>query len=481
MLEKTSVRILKEKSKDIRVLSFFSYSLLRSENWEGFSDIWDGLGVLIERNYDALYPDRDRGKQMAFQWLANDRFTALLEEKKPSETDYEHISRMLTGLTKLKPVLEQKFKDGSPFPSTLFAQVQKWERLCKPKPRVEAPPPQHQAPKEPEAGSASKAQSTPAEAAGGSAQAVSEPMDTPKQAQGIVRKAALFLIEKENTRPMGYRCLRAVRWDVLEKTPPSDGGKTQLPAPNAQQRAYFQKLLAGREWKTVLEKAEAAFASGANHCWLDLQRFVASACRELGAEFSDVRKAVVLETAMLLERIPELPSLSFSDGSPFCDETTNDWIHTEVSAARGAPESASSVADAPEDPLVEERRNVNQFVSAGQMEEALALIQNGMRSSTNERDNFRRTITVGTLLLRAGQPDLAVSALESLDRKIDLHGLEKWDPDLAVEAWAALAAAYKVVRAQKPQNIQAAIQEKQNEILSKISRIDPRRAFNLSK
>ena len=108
-------------------------------------------------------------------------------------------------------------------------------------------------------------------------------------------------------------------------------------------------------------------------------------------------------------------------------------------------------------------------------------MQASLRSSSNERDNFRRTIVIGTLLLKAKQPDIAISVLESLDQKIDRHSLDKWDPDIAVEAWVALATAYKVGKTQKPQNIQTVVQEKQNAILSKISHIDPGKAFTLNK
>jgi type VI secretion system protein VasJ len=280
---------------------------------------------------------------------------------------------------------------------------------------------------------------------------------------------------------MGYRLIRSARWDVLEKAPPSDGGKTQLPAPNAQQRTYFQKLVADKEWKTIIEKAEAAFVSGANHLWLDLQRCIATACVELGADYTQIKNAVLLETAMLLKRIPDLVSLNFSDGSPFCDDATKDWINSEVQSALGSGGGGQMAGGIAGDTLAEEQREVNQLVSAGKLEEALALVQGNMRSSSSERDNFRRTVVVGTLLLKAKQPDIAMSALESLNEKIERHGLDKWDPDIAVEAWAALVTSYKVAKVQKPQNIQAVIMEKQNTILSKISQLDPKKAFTLSK
>ncbi len=481
LLEKAAISILGKKSKDIRVMSFLSWSYLKAGNWERFSDIYDGLGTLVEQNYDALFPERDNAKQQAFKWLAESRFTVLLEEKKPVEADYDHIARMLAGLTKIKPVLEKKFPNGSPFPSTLFKSAQLWEKSCKPKPKVEPPP----APAA--AGSATpSATGGAAPSATGTASAATsaEPMDTPKQAQGIIRKAALFLVEKEIAKPMGYRLLRSVRWDLLEKTPPAEGGKTQLAGPNAQQRTYFQKLVADKEWKTIIEKAETAFVSGGNHLWLDLQRLMVTACKELGAEYTPVRNAVLIETALLLKRVPDLTALSFSDGSAFCDEATKDWITAEVQPALGSGDGGGTPAagaGGSADPLVEEQRKVNQMIAAGKIEEALAMVQGNLRTSSNERDNFRRTILIGTLLLKAKQPDIAMSVLESLDQKIERHSLDKWDPDIAVEAWAALATAYKIGKAQKPQNIQAAIQEKQNAILSKISHIDPGKAFTLNK
>jgi len=486
VLDKTAIKILREKSKDIRILSFLSLSYLRAGNWESFSDIFDGLGTLVEQNYDALFPDRDRGKQLAFKWLAEERYTLLLEEKKPTEADYEHLARLLAGLTKIKPVLEVKFPDGSPFPSVLYKFAQQWERSCKPKPKVEAPPP----PPPPVAaatpiatGGTTDALATPpppqAPAAPTGASAVSEAMDTPKQAQSIIRKAGLFLIEKERNKAMGYRIMRSVRWDILEKAPPAEGGKIKLEGPNAQQRAYFQKLLADKEWKTLLEKGETAFTAGANHLWLDLQRMIATASKELGAEYTQVHAALLMETGLFCKRIPEVLTLQFSDGSSLCDDATKDWIATEVAAAGGSGGGAS--ASGTKDPLVEEQREINKFVSANQIEDAMAVVRKNMRASSSLHDNFRRSVTIANLLLKAKQPDVAVTHLEALEATIEQHGLATWDPDVAVEAWSTLVMAYKVAKVQKPANIQAIMHDKMTIALGKISQIDPEKAFALSK
>ena len=484
-IEKAAKKILKEKSKDIRVLSFLSFSYLKSDNWEPFSDIFDGLGTLVEQNYDALYPDRDRAKQLAIKWLAEERYTLLLEEKKPTEADYEHIARMLAGLTKIKPILEAKFPEGSPFPSVLYKFVQQWERTCKPKPKVETPPPPppqtatpRQTAEQPQGATPAAPQSSASPAAS-SAGAPAEAMETPKQAQMAIRRAGQFLLEKERDKSMGYRIMRAVRWDLLDKLPPAEAGKIKLEGPNPQQRAYFQKLLAEKDWKTILEKGEAAFTGGALHFWLDLQRMVATAGKELGPEYNQVHAAILIETALLCKRLPDLVNLQFSDGTPFCDDATKDWIATEVQSAAGSGSGSGSAAIA--DPLVEEQREINKLTSAGQIEGALSLVKKHLRSSSNVRDNFRRAVSIAGLLLKAKQPDIAVTLLEELEQTIERHGLAIWDPAIAVEAWSTLAMAYKVAKVQKPQNIQAAMQEKLLVVLGKISQSDPEKAYSLSK
>jgi type VI secretion system ImpA/VasJ family protein len=278
---------------------------------------------------------------------------------------------------------------------------------------------------------------------------------------------------------MGYRIMRSLRWDIIDKAPPAEDGKIKLEGPNPQQRAYFQKLVADKEWKTLLEKTEAAFTSGGNHLWLDLQRFIVTACQEIGADFVQVRDTIILETALLLKRVPDIIGLSFADGGACCDEATKDWIAADVQTAISS--GAGAIPSGPVDPLIEEQRAVNKLVAAGQIEDALTLIQSTMRSSSSERDNFRRTIAISSLLLKAKQPDIATSILETLDRKIDRHGLGKWDPEIAVEAWSTLVMSYKAGKVQKPQNLQALLQDKLTAVLSKIGQIDPGKAFALSK
>jgi type VI secretion system protein VasJ len=461
LIESTCKKLLKEKSKDIRLLCFLSYVLLRKESWNGVADVFEGFVKLAEQNYDAMFPDRPRGKQMAVQWMGEPRFNETLA-KKPEEKDYLDIARLLTALGKLKEILDGKFPDGSPFPSGLYSAVAGWEKQCKPKPK---PP-----------------EGSPG--AAGTASNASDPMETPKQAQTSAKKIARFLIEKEPDKIMGYRLMRALRWDLLEKTPPSENGKTQLASPAPELLASLQSALAAKEYKAALDKAEIAFTAGANHLCLSLQRISALCCKSLGDQYSALHRAVLLETGILIKRVPELLALSFSDGSPLCDDATKEWIAAEVNpqfSASGAETGALSKApEAGVDPLEGEKKEALALAAGGAVEKALDLVQKGLRNSANERDNFRRSIVLCGLLITAKQPDIALSILESLSEKIVDYHLDKWDPDLSVEAWSAMVKALKMAKANKPANMVAAMHEKLGVTLGKISQIDPKKAFSLN-
>jgi len=464
VIERCCVSLLKSKAKDIRVIAFLAYVYLRKDQWEELADLFTGCLALCEKDFDALQPDRERAKLLGFKWLSEDRFRGALDEKKPAEADHDHIVRLVDSLNTLKPILENKFPDSPPFPLELIKNAGLWEKSSAPKP-------------------VAPASVTSMPGTGGAASV--ELMDTPKQAQMLARKAALFLIEKEPLRPLGYRLVRSIRWDILEKAPPAEAGKTQLPGPVPQQRTYLENLILQQDWKTALEKGENAFIVASNHLWLDLQRIIVTAATNLGEPYAAVRAAVLTETALFVRRLPDILSLNFADDTPFCNEATKAWLSSEsVQGLFSSDNGGSGKPDAVEnmsDPVEKDRLKADELVAAGKIEDAIDLVQANIRTSRCERDSFRRSMLVASLLLKAKQPDIAVSVLEMVDQKTNTYNISTWEPDLAVEAWSALVTAYKAAKAGKPANVLASLQERQNSILTKLSYIDPKKALLLNR
>lgn len=467
VIEASATFLLKHKAKDVRAIAFLAYVYLRKDKWEELADLAAGLLDICEKDFDALQPDRERAKHLGFKWFSEERFTAALADKKPSEADHDHLVRLLASLNGLKPILEKKFSDSPPFPSEFIKSAGSWEKASAPKPVEHVPS---------AAGATTVGTGSTATAPG--------PMDTPKHAQQLGRKAALFLIEKEPLKPMGYRLIRSIRWDIIERMPPAEAGKTQLPGPVPQQRTYLENLVEQKDWKTALEKAEGAFAAGSNHLWLDLQRIIVTAAKNLGEHYAAVQSAVLAETAFFIHRLPDIATLNFSDSTPFCSEATKVWlVSDEIVAIFSAAGNAAPVvlAAAPSDPVEEDRIKAEVLAAAGKIDDAIDLVQSGIRTSRCERDSFRRSILVGSLLLKAKQPDIAVSVLEMVDQKAMAYNISMWEPDLAAEAWGVLIGAYKAAKAGKPQNVLVSLQDRQNTILSKLSYLDPKKALLLTR
>ncbi len=464
VIDSTARRILTEKSKDLRVLCFLAYACVRGERWSELADVFEGMTRLVAAHFDTLHPQRPRARHMALRWLGEQRFTDVLEQQKPPESAFEHVERLVNALESLKPMLEQGFPEGAPFPSELHSRACTWRTACTPAPSP-APP------------------AAPAASGGphAAAPAQQEQSQTPSQAQAAVRQAALFLIEKEPTRSGGYRLLRAARWDQLRALPPSDGGKTKLQAPPEQMRASLCTLLGDEDWATLLGRSEQAFAGKANHLWLDLQRFSHTACLRLGGEYTAVAEAVAVETAILLRRVPELPSLAFSDGVPLCDPATVDWIESTVMRALGAPDDTQGGrADTEQSSAFDtERRAVNELIGAGKAQDALALLQRAIRASSDEQLNFRRKVLIGTTLLHVKKAQVAVAVLETLAKAIDYYHLEHWAPDLAGDALVELFRAYGMARKELPPAAQSSASDRRPEVLAALSRLDPVRACSL--
>jgi len=289
----------------------------------------------------------------------------------------------------------------------------------------------------------------------------------------------MFLIEKEPEKPLGYRLLRSLRWDIIEKAPVAEGGKTKIEALPAERKTYLLGLLSKGDWKQTLATAEKTFSSGPTQYWLDLQRISAVSCKNLGAPYESAYNAICSETALFLKRVPEIPDLCYSDGSPFCDGITREWLASDVAAAAAGGKSSGGASSVQDDSIAGEKKEINELASSGKIEAAIQILQKKINDSGSERINFKRSIMLCNLLISAKHAEIAVSILESLNEKIDRYNLHKWEPELAIETWRLLLTTYGAIGSTLQPNKQVAIQEKQNSILNKISCIDPISALKL--
>ena len=489
-----SREILRSKSKDLRVASYLAVGLFHTKGLAGLAEGLAALNTLVETFWDDLYPPkrRARARKSAFG-LAVGRLTKAREGYKPALEDRASIEQALAVVEKLQPFLMEAMQEHAPALSGFKNLIKKLEKRI---PKAPPPAPAQEAaevsePEEkqpvPEEKLAPKAtQPAPAKApetAPSSAPAPPTALNSVSAARRRIFEAATFLHKQEAwANPVAYRLNRVVRWGGLQ-TPSHEDGKTQLPAPDGleHRRRHFTDLLDKGRYDALVQAAEACFQEETYHYWLDLQRFIVAGLDGLGARFQPAREAVLQEMALLLRRLPALPSLSFLGSVPFAEARTERWIALDVTSILGAGQEAASAQGSAEgsghvEAKYEEARR--QLVTGG-LAGALGVMQQGTEQDRSGQDHFRRRLYVAALCIKGGRPVVACPVLERLDEEIARHALDIWSPALALEVWSNLYRCYEAMAASPAVPGTESIRERASAVFDKICRIDAQYALGM--
>jgi type VI secretion system protein VasJ len=292
-----------------------------------------------------------------------------------------------------------------------------------------------------------------------------------------VVSAAKFLREHNKTDPAPFRLARGFKWGALLAPPPAENGKTMIPPYIEQRKAFLSGLLDRAQFAELVDEAEVSFYEFP--LWLDLQRYVVTAMDALGGSFSAARDGVAEDVAGFVRRFPDLPALTFSEGTPFADGATREWIETRIRPLLGGGGERAPAAGGGDDSALEaEYAEAREHLTKGNLDAAVALLAGGADRSGQER--FRRRLYLAGLCLRGGRPAVARPLLERLDTEIDAHRLDVWQPALALDLWTTLHGCYEALQRTADASEKAALQRSAEQVYEKICATDPSRALSVS-
>jgi type VI secretion system protein ImpA len=155
----------------------------------------------------------------------------------------------------------------------------------------------------PDADGADGAAPVAAEAAGARA-AAAEPPPADPAARAVA--AAHALRQQDPTAPAPYLLLRGLRWGELRARRGVPDVRL-LEAPATHVRARLKGLLLDGRWAELLEQSEQVLGTGAGRGWLDLQRYVLTACARLGPAYDGRGAGVSRRALSLLDAVPPCP------------------------------------------------------------------------------------------------------------------------------------------------------------------------------
>ncbi len=456
----TAERLLKRTSKDARLAAFYVYGRMRRDGAEGVASGFELLSALIDRFGETMLPARAGTRKAALEWLAGGTFADRLDRVPGLSGPL--LERTLSALALIAECTARWPDPARPDLTPLFRRFEG---------RMELPLPSDSANHDSASGISASAVALPA----------TTDVSSTRELLDRARQMAQFLREQPQGYLAAYRLMRCVRWDTLTEVPPHEvGGKTRLVAPRAELRAQLKRLLLQKQWPELLDRVEAAFAEGANHFWLDLQYYAFTAQEQAGGEYARARDLVATDCALMLERLPGLDRLAFSDGTPFADDPTLEWIAryaTVRDVERGETVGPVSVQSANTDWAETEAQAADMAAQQG-LDGALAWLQQ-LPAQDGERDRFVRQLVMARVAERAERPDTALHLLSTLDAAAQRFQLAVWEPALAFETKHHLVRLLRI-RANRKDADKPVLAQRIDVLMGELTAIDPARAVAIA-
>lgn len=411
--------LLNSTAKDIRVATYYCWAKLHREGEKGLAEGLELLAGLLERFGAQLHPQRDRSRKAALEWLAGSRMTDSLSLY--PEVVRDEAVRTAGALLLIAQLTENEPDEIRPQLGALYGALE--SRLQKAG-GVDAVVPQN------------ASQSEPPSAIRHSDAPVTGRIASGQDLLTQARTFSEYLREQPDGWLSAHHLMKSLRHDTLHSIPAPDAqGRTRIEPPRADQRALLKRLYLQQNWSEMLETADSTFSRGANHLWLDLQWYIHQALMKSGqATLADI---VAADLKGLLSRLSGLETLAFSDGTPFADEVTLNWIQQSVLDTVGGwgdDTPSAPVTSGHDDILALEPEAVALADSEGP-DAALGWLQTrpGM---TTDRQKWLLRLLMGRIAEQYGKNELAVHLFAELSERARDVTLTEWEPELLFEVQA---------------------------------------------
>ena len=112
----------------------------------------------------------------------------------------------------------------------------------------------------------------------------------------------------------------------------------------------------------------------------------------------------------------------------------------------------------------------------GNLTESLDRLKEFRQADDDKKDLFRYDLYQALLCMEAGGTNIALSILVKLDKQIEEHKLNTWNPVLTLKVWPHLYQCYKALETETG-NVEYASEAQK--VFDRISEIDPGFAFTL--
>lgn len=222
---------------------------------------------------------------------------------------------------------------------------------------------------------------------------------------------AAYLVERQPDSPVGYRLRRNAIWSGITTAPVgSHNNQTQLTAvsPDRVKEYHRALMLADHMLWTRIEQSLVLAPY-----WFEGHFLSASVASSLG--YPAVATAIAEELSAFLQRLPDLETLAFNDGTLFLPDNCRQWLqrYQPVSGDMSQAHLASEVA------ICCKEKGLNA---------ALLLLEEHLCRLKEPRDYFYAQWVLADLLMKEGMEALARQHYQHLWQESQRLGLMQWEP-----------------------------------------------------
>ncbi|WP_075182372.1 type VI secretion system protein TssA [Pantoea sp. 1.19] len=450
--------LLTTVAKDIRVATWYCWAKLHREGEPGLADGLELLAGLLARFGAQLHPQRGRSRKAALAWLAGSRITDSLALY--PEVVREDARRTTGALLLIAGLIENEPDETRPALDALYGALE--SRLQKAG-GVDAVVPQN------------ASTSEPPPAAGHADAPIIGRIASGQDLLAQARTLTDYLREQPDGWLSAHHLMKSLRHDTLRAIPAPDAqGRTRIEPPRADQRALLKRLYLQQNWAEMLDAADSTFSRGANHLWLDLQWYIHQALTKSGQ--ATLAGIIAADLKGLLTRLSGLETLAFSDGTPFADEVTLNWIQQHILNAAGewgADMPSAPVAGDNDDILALEPEAMALADSDGP-DAALGWLQN-RPGITSARQRWLLRLLMGRIAEQYGKNELAMHLFAELGEQAGELTLSAWEPALWFEVQARHLKLLRL-KAARSEADKARLTPVMDQLLAGLIAVDPSRA-----
>ena len=416
-----SESVLRQQSKDLRVAVWLTWALHQRESFPG---LLAGLGLLrylCEEHWTSVYPEKNRTRGAALSWLVS-RLEPLFTHNLSLQNQIPLFQSLLEHLARLDELWARHLVDDAPM--LLPTRRQLAGRL------------EHVAQGDP---AASAVGGVIAQVKQVATQLLKpEPVvDNEKDAHKLLRALqeqarplCAWWLRQNATDLRALRLNRTLAWLALVSYPDADNERvTALRGPVNDKLKRYQERFAQGHYADLLLELEASLAGAL--FWFDGLYKVWQCLEALQADLAMTELEV--SVALLLQRLPNLPEFRFYDGVPFADANTRDWMTHQVARHLHRPESPMAVVDADAQPWAIALQDAEPRLRKDGLKVAMHALTQGMHAARSDRARFYWRLAQAQLCVQAGKYELAKIQLEQLDHELQRSGLERWEPELALQ------------------------------------------------